>query len=271
MVSMERSAVAAVRTVVHPLSGRVNTGELRYREEIQPTEASYDDPAKWISRLGEHLGVIPFLTSLVPFHGRILELGAGSCWLGASLSKIQDVNEVFCADISHHILSAIAPQVISHLGARSEKMTLVVADFNELHFEDSTFDYVLMDQALHHVPTKNFGAVVREILRVMKDSGAFIAIGEPFVAPIPVFSALKKSVFGRHERSYGVTENLCTKAEWKQLLRQNGMAVEFVPDALRVTPDARFKNLLKALILKLRLQGLYLFFRPNYVIIGRKR
>ena len=254
----------------HPFSTRLNTKELHYRETIQPHEPGYDTPSKWIARLQVHRKIVPFLVTVLKFHGKILELGAGSCWLGSELSKIQAVEKVYCLDISKHILSNVAPAVLNHLQADPKKIQLVIGDFNELYFPDQSFDFIVMDQTLHHIPQKDFHAVMAEIRRVLKDIGKVVAVREPFLTPTIFYSNYKRKTFGLHERKYGVTENIFTKKQWADLLEKSGFKVQFVRDALRPTEYSPLRNLIKKIILTLRIEALYLYFRPNFIIICAK-
>ena len=56
---------------------------------------------------------IPFLTQEcgLEFRGRVLEIGAGSAWFSAELSKLPQVVEIIATDASARLLKQEAPKV----------------------------------------------------------------------------------------------------------------------------------------------------------------
>jgi ubiquinone/menaquinone biosynthesis C-methylase UbiE len=135
---------------------------------------------------------VPFLTRKcgVGFFGRILEIGAGGAWLSAELSRLPKVVEVIATDFSPTLLKDHAPKVFQSLKANPAKITRTPGDFHELDFPDNYFDFVVCSAALHQAV--NMVQVLREVKRVLKPGGQFVAIREP-VWPRVKFKSRPKS------------------------------------------------------------------------------
>lgn len=211
------------RLMRHTVTKDANTKELVYRNEIQPTEVDYSQIDSWIGSLDDgRRDILSPLMQLAPLSGRILELGAGSCWLTAELSKFPQVEEIFALDMSEHILTVVAPVVFERVGAVTDKITRVIGDFNKLEFSDHSLDHVVFDAAVHHIPVESFATVCAEIGRVLKPGGSLVAVREPVLPTLPLLREYKRKKFGEHERQFGVTENSFTRSEWTRLFADQG-------------------------------------------------
>lgn len=122
---------------------------------------------------------IPFLTKhcALDIRGRVLEIGAGSGWFSAELSKLPLVVEIVTTDVSAKLLKNEAPKIFKLLRANESKITRTPADFEKLDFPANHFHCVVCSDALHH--SANIPRVLREVKRVLKPNGTFIAIREP--------------------------------------------------------------------------------------------
>ncbi|HHY84846.1 MAG TPA: class I SAM-dependent methyltransferase [Verrucomicrobia bacterium] len=152
------------------------------REAEARLEAEFTD--KWLRSVREELPrFIPFLTREcgIEFRGRILEIGAGSAWFGAELSKLPNVVEVVMTDLSPRLLKEHAPRVFRLLKANTAKITRTPGDFHRLDFPANHFDFVVCSGVLHQAA--NILQPLREAKRVLKPGGHFVAIREP-VSPL---------------------------------------------------------------------------------------
>jgi ubiquinone/menaquinone biosynthesis C-methylase UbiE len=122
---------------------------------------------------------VPFLTKKcgLEFRGRILEIGAGTAWFSAEISKLPKVVEVVATDFSSQLLREHAPKIFKLLKAHEGKITRIPADFYRLDFQSNHFDFVVCSALLHH--GVNVLEVLRESRRVLKPCGQFVAIREP--------------------------------------------------------------------------------------------
>ena len=89
---------------------------------------------------------------------RILEVGCGAGDFAALLTA----PEVICVDISPAAVAA----------ARSRGLVTHVADAQELPFADASFDVVVANWMLYHVPDR--GRAIAEMARVLKPGGRFV-------------------------------------------------------------------------------------------------
>ncbi|CAG0935239.1 hypothetical protein TFLX_04071 [Thermoflexales bacterium] len=255
--------------IKHPYTEDLNKEELIYREKIQPQEYSFDDVAKSVERLADgRMNLLPLLFKTVDFRGEMLELGAGSCWFGSVLSRLQSVDKIYCLDMSERILCDVAPHIMAHLEADGDKLIRVVGDFHKLYFEDGQFDHVVFDASLHHIPELNWNKVLGEVYRVLKPAGRVVAIREPFLSPIPTIRSWQRRTQGAHERRLGVTENLYTRREWDSKFRSVGFRSHFVAYVpLQPSKSVTAKEILKQAVKNSALRKLYSLLKPAYIII----
>lgn len=142
-------------------------------------EAARDEQA-WLDRLRDEFHrVVVYLRRYrgLEFRGRILEIGAGACGFSAELSKLPQVVEVVATDVSRRLLEELAPRVFAHLGARTDKIVRVPADYHRLGFPDEAFDFVVCSATLHEAV--DVVGVLREVRRVLKPGGRLVAVREP--------------------------------------------------------------------------------------------
>ncbi len=136
--------------------------------------------AEWLRCVKEDFPkFIPYLTKKcgLEFRGRLLEIGAGAGWFSAELSKSPLVVEIITTDISASLLKTEAPRILKTLQAKSRKITRTPMDFHSLDFPDRYFDAVVCADALHLAT--NVLRVLREVRRVLKPGGFFVALREP--------------------------------------------------------------------------------------------
>jgi ubiquinone/menaquinone biosynthesis C-methylase UbiE len=258
--------MADSKLIRHSFASTLNQQELAYREKIQPSERGYGS----LEKLADgRRNIIPHLPHI---KGKILELGAGSCWLSSELSKKESVDEIYSLDMSYTLLTEVAPKVMEFLQADTKKITRVVGDFNKLEFAESVFDFVMFDSALHHIPLDTFTSVFKEIDRVLKPDGKIIAIREPFLCKIPIIKQAQHIAFGVSERKFGVTENAFSYKEWACLFNQVGFDCEFIPckDGFSVGSTMNIKNIVKKLINYTPIRHLSMSYRPSYIIVLKK-
>lgn len=154
--------------------------ELASRAACNHRHAGFADEAEWLRCLKEDFPkFIPFLTKKcgLEFRGRVLEIGAGTAWLSAELSKLPKVVEIVVTDFSPELLREQVPKTFKLLKAHEGKITRTPADFHKLDFPNNHFDFVVCSAVLHHAV--NVPAVLRELRRVLKPGGQVVAIREP--------------------------------------------------------------------------------------------
>lgn len=161
-------------------------------EKAEQAHASISEitaDGEWVRTVRDHYAkFIPFLTKEcdIDIRGRVLEIGAGSGWFSAEISKLPAVVEVTVTDLSAKLLKQAAPKMFRLLKASVGKITRQPADFSKLPFSANQFDFVICADALNRAA--NVLRVLKEVRRVLKPGGVFIAIREP-VRPLVKFKA----------------------------------------------------------------------------------
>ena len=188
--------------------------ELAFRETDGHLETEFGSEAEWLRCVREdYPRFIPFLTERcgLRFHGRILEIGAGAAWFSAELSKMAEVTEVVATDFSPRILKEQAPRILRLLHAASHKITRMPGDFHRLDFPADCFDFVVCSAVLHHAV--DVVQVLREVKRVLKPGGRFVAIREPVW---PLIKLKSRSKTQARLVAAGVNEHFYTLPEYRK-------------------------------------------------------
>jgi ubiquinone/menaquinone biosynthesis C-methylase UbiE len=201
-------------------------------------------------------GLIPFLTKKcgVKFRGRILEIGAGGAWFSAVLSRLPNVVELVVTDFSPKLLKEQAPRIFKLLDAKTAKITRTPGDFHQLDFPDDHFDFVVCAAVLHHAT--NMVQLLREVKRVLKPGGQFVAIHEPVW---PVMKPTSRAKLRARLAAAGVVDPFYTLADYKEFFVQAGLPVE----ARRINLARGFRYYVKKLVTRLS--------QARYAFVGTKR
>jgi SAM-dependent methyltransferase len=105
--------------------------------------------------------------------GSALEIGAGTGYFSLNLAAEGLVGPLTATDISPGMLRSLE-RTAAELGVEVET---VVAEAEELPFEDDSFDLVLGHAILHHIP--DLDRAFAEFERVLRPGGLIIFCGEP--------------------------------------------------------------------------------------------
>jgi SAM-dependent methyltransferase len=206
------------------LSPLAHERELAFRDSEGQLETEFGSEAEWLRCVREEFPkFIPFLTRRcgIEFRGRILEIGAGTAWFSAELSKLPKVVEVLATDFAPKPLKERAPRVFKLLKAQEGKITRMPADFLRLGFPADYFDFVVCSAALHHAV--NVVVLLREAQRVLKAGGRFIAIREPvwpLVKRRSASEALRKLV------AAGANKHFYSLDDYREFFERAGFQVE---------------------------------------------
>lgn len=109
------------------------------------------------------LADIPF-----PSDARVLEVGCGTGVLTRVLAQREDVASVTGTDLAPSLVARA-----TEAASRLENVSFQVADARDLPFDDESFDVVVMDSVLVHVPGPE--RAVAEARRVLRPSGVCAA------------------------------------------------------------------------------------------------
>lgn len=106
--------------------------------------------------------------------GRVIEIGAGTGWFSALISKEKEVTEVYALDYDKYSVEQLFPLVFKNLDADMSKMTSVIGSYNKMECEDNFFDYIISIGAIHH--SENLNATFNEAYRTLKPGGVLVAL-----------------------------------------------------------------------------------------------
>lgn len=194
--------------------------------------------------------------------GRVLDLGAGSCWATALLSRLEGVREVVALDLSSGFLQRVGARVIARLGGDPGKISFTASTFEAMPFGDCHFDAVFAIAAVHHslAPLR----ALLEARRVLRPGGLLIVVECP--PPVLGIRAARERAIAESRRT-GTTEFALTRGELTYLIRHAG----FEPPTF-VPATGLSKNPLKRWIrLTLRHSGVeHLFLAVGYYIVAER-
>ncbi len=103
--------------------------------------------------------------------GRVLEIGVGPARIAAKLIGYNPQFSVIGIDLSTNMLN-IAKKNIKDANIEENKITLIKANAKKLPFKEASFDLVISQNMLHHLPEPI--SMLSEIKRVVKNTGAVL-------------------------------------------------------------------------------------------------
>jgi ubiquinone/menaquinone biosynthesis C-methylase UbiE len=112
-----------------------------------------------------------FVADLVAFWpptGNVLDLGTGTAQIPIELCRKAGAVHVVAVDAARHMLELGRDNV--RRAGLAERIRLELCDAKRLPFADGTFDAVVSNSIVHHIPEP--AAVLREMVRVVKPRGA---------------------------------------------------------------------------------------------------
>lgn len=113
---------------------------------------------------------------LLPFDAVCLDLGSGTGWLGAFLSKMKKVSKIYALDSSRFFQTVMRPGMESLMGGVSSKVIPIEGFFTPILVPDKFFDAVMASSSLHHAD--HLEDTLVDIHRVLKDGGILFILNE---------------------------------------------------------------------------------------------
>jgi ubiquinone/menaquinone biosynthesis C-methylase UbiE len=201
---------------------------------------NYYDPDKR-EGFGSHVETVSrYLDAVVPSLQRhlegknsvdIAELGAGTCLTTLMIRKRFPTARFTCLDISLSRMQALIEESAALLGTHHEGIELIEADFsNALPLDDTRFDIVVFDSALHH--SRSIWTTLRECKRILRPNGAVAALREQYLATLTSSYVLRR-LLRTPEVQAGVAENAYLKAQYAYYFRAAGFDPKFYSVAPR--------------------------------------
>ena len=149
----------------------------------------------------------------IPPQSRILELGCGpgGLWLENS-HRIPDGWEIVLSDLSRGMLQ----DAQWDLGANQQRFHFVVVDAQSIPFQDESFDAVIANHVLYHVPDRM--AAFSEIHRLLRPSGRFFAATNGRTHLQELRELMERFdpniVFGTRDYSFGLENGSAQLSKW---------------------------------------------------------
>ena len=107
---------------------------------------------------------------------RILDLGCGTGWLSAMLSRFENVCTVDALDCDDWDLGAMLPDVVRLMDGNMGKINCVRGFLFPLLRPDEYYDLIVASSSLHH--STNLISVMQELNRVLKREGRLLILNE---------------------------------------------------------------------------------------------
>jgi SAM-dependent methyltransferase len=168
--------------------------------------------------------------------GKVVDFGAGTCWLTARLSALAAVDEVVAVDLSQRFLQSVGVRMIQHWKGVPSKIRFAVASFNDVPYPDGHFDCGFFVAALHHstAPLQS----LMEARRVLKTDGTLIIVDTALALRV-IEVERRKGI--EETRNSKATELRYTKGEWIYMLEHTGFKnIQYIPlDSLTRNPVIR--------------------------------
>lgn len=124
--------------------------------------------------------------SICPDGSTALDLGCGSGWLSALLSREPTVERIIAWDSSPQLLGEVLPGVFESLQGDTRKLSTVCGSFVPLLLDEHSIDVVVMSSAFHHAPDPL--KLLGELRRVLAPQGTVALLNETPWHPLAMFS-----------------------------------------------------------------------------------
>lgn len=106
----------------------------------------------------------------------ILDLACGIGWVSAKLSKLTNVNNIYCVDSSKFYVKNMLPKIFDHLKGDKKKVIPIEGMFYPILLKNNSLDGVVLSAAIHH--STEMEKLLNEIHRVLKPGGFLFILNE---------------------------------------------------------------------------------------------
>lgn len=141
----------------------------------------WSDPRALVAHLRDNTNYFPAVealdwSSLCGEDARVLDLGCGSGWLTALLTREPHVRQVVAWDSSPRLLGDLLPVTVDLIGGDIDKVEPVCGEFVPLLIEDGSIDLAVMSSAFHHCDRPD--DLLDELRRVLRPSACLVLANE---------------------------------------------------------------------------------------------
>lgn len=104
--------------------------------------------------------------------GEVMEIGAGTAWCSALLSKKEKVTLVNTLEFDLFSIKELIPKVFEALETKSNKVQPILGSFDDIRLKENSLDYIFAMGALHH--SQNLLNTYKQLYRVLKPGGKIL-------------------------------------------------------------------------------------------------
>jgi ubiquinone/menaquinone biosynthesis C-methylase UbiE/uncharacterized protein YbaR (Trm112 family) len=171
---------------------------------LQPDQTPDQESIQIWRVMGQH--VLDMLDRFAWQGKRVLEIGAGRCWVVAELAR-RGAEAVGVDILTHRYLGLETADIWmkTNPGLYFER---VLGDMNDLPFQPEVFDFVIATASMHH--TETLGQALQEAARVVRQRGYVLLINEPLILTTRSRPDLSQSP----EVLHNIVETRPTYDEW---------------------------------------------------------
>jgi ubiquinone/menaquinone biosynthesis C-methylase UbiE len=177
--------------------------------------------ATWKMRGRNYSEMVAHLTQQYPGSLRILDLGAGNCWMSRRLAEAG--HQVCAVDINMHPADGL-PVARVYFNRLSVRFARVEGEMANLPLADSQFDAVIANASLHYAPDLN--AALREAARVLRPGGTLVTLDSPFYSSAAAgeqMLAELKAAYARYHLPTDAAGSFFTDASFSDALAAAGL------------------------------------------------
>lgn len=154
----------------------------------------------------------------------VLDFGAGRCW--SSKWMAMKGAEVVAFDALEHPTIGLGAGAV-FLKNHDIYFDRVCGDFNELPFQDETFDIVVSTGSMHH--SNNLSVTIGEVARILKTGGSLAIMNEP----VRSFRSLDETVKLKGDQE-GINEHEYRMTRYLSLFRRHGLKIGRIHESVLV-------------------------------------
>ncbi|HEY4612326.1 MAG TPA: class I SAM-dependent methyltransferase, partial [Bacteroidota bacterium] len=129
---------------------------------------------------------------------RILDLGAGNCWLSLRLARLG--HKVIAVDVNDDMLDGLG--ALKRLNTETADITPVKAEFNYLPFPEQSFDIIIFNASLHY--SLEPYRLLFNTLRFLKNTGILFILDSPIYQNESGGQAMLKEKVESFKREHGI-------------------------------------------------------------------